>query len=97
MATSSTPATLDDLSKQISVLKNDIASLTSALGEYGKAKSNEVGRNAKATVHELSAAGRDRAVDAQKQAEEFVQTQPTAALGIAAGIGFIVGLITARR
>ena len=31
------------------------------------------------------------------RAEEFVRSQPTTALGIAAGIGFLFGLVTARR
>jgi ElaB/YqjD/DUF883 family membrane-anchored ribosome-binding protein len=89
--------TVEDLSTQIAVLKDDIASLTSTLGEYGRSKTSEVSRNARNTVNDLSSAGRERALDAQRQAEEFVRTQPTTALGIAAGIGFLVGVITARR
>ncbi|SFE11897.1 Membrane-anchored ribosome-binding protein, inhibits growth in stationary phase, ElaB/YqjD/DUF883 family [Sulfitobacter brevis] len=89
--------TIDDLAGQLTTLKNEIASLTSAMGDYGKAKTAEVSDTAKSTVNDLSNAGRERALDAQKQAEEFVRTQPSTALGIAAGVGFLVGMITARR
>tara|TARA_R110002072_G_scaffold1309_11_gene10711 strand:- start:329 stop:649 length:321 start_codon:yes stop_codon:yes gene_type:complete len=89
--------TVDDLSEQIAVLKSDIAALTNTLGAYGKAKTTEATETAKDTVDDLAAAGRVKAIETQKQAEEFIRTQPATALGIAAGVGFLVGLITARR
>ncbi len=89
--------TLDELSDQITLLKKDIASLTETLGEYGKAKSEEMRDTARGAAQDLSDAGRLKAMEAQKQAEEFLQTQPGTALGIAAGLGFLVGIITARR
>ena len=78
--------TVDDLSAQIQILRDDIASLTSTMGDYGKAKAQE----ARSTAQ-------DAAAEAQMRAEEFVRSQPTTALGIAAGIGFLFGLVTARR
>ena len=92
-----TNVTVDDLSEQITVLKNDIASLTSAVTEFSKAKGQAASDQVKATAADMSAAGRAKALEAQASAEEFVRTQPTAALGIAAGVGFIVGLMTVRR
>lgn len=89
--------TVDDLSDQISVLKNDIAALTNTLGAYGKAKTSDATKSAKHTVDELATAGRAKALETQEQAEEFIRTQPATALGIAAGVGFLVGLVTARR
>lgn len=89
--------TLEELSDQITLLKRDIASLTETLGEYGKAKSEEMRDTARGAAQDLSDAGRLKAMEAQKQAEEFLQTQPGTALGIAAGLGFLVGIITARR
>ncbi len=106
MAKSATPSaangnnkdvSIDDLSDQISVLKNDIASLTSTLSSYGREKSHELTKTAKETVSDLSEAGRARALEAQSQAEEFVRTQPGTALGLAAGIGFLVGVVMSRR
>ncbi len=40
---------------------------------------------------------RDSAADARYNAENFIQTNPWPAVGIAAGIGFLVGVIVARR
>lgn len=97
MAKATQPVTVEDLSEQVSLLKNDIANLTSTMGEYGKAKTSQVKASAINTADHLATASRDRAVQAQHSAEEFVRTQPTAALGIAAGLGFLVGLLTARR
>lgn len=101
-ATGATPTagsevSIQDLSAQIDILKKDIAALTSTMGEFGRAKIDEAQKTAKDTLSDATTAGRLKALDAQAQAEEFMRTQPTAALGIAAGIGFLVGLVTARR
>ena len=40
---------------------------------------------------------RDSAVDARYNAENFIQTNPWPAVAIAAGVGFLVGVIAARR
>lgn len=89
--------TVDELAEQIAALKKDIASLTDTLGSYGKAKSDEMRQSARSAADDLTNAGRAKALEAQQQAEEFLKTQPGTALGIAAGLGFLVGLITARR
>jgi ElaB/YqjD/DUF883 family membrane-anchored ribosome-binding protein len=96
-SSSSSSVSIDDLSAQIAVLKNDIATLTSAMGEFGRAKTEEAKKTAKDTISDATTAGRVKALEAQAQAEEFLRTQPTTALGIAAGIGFLVGIVTARR
>ena len=90
-------ATIEDLSTQIAILKDDIAALTSTMGDFGKTKVAEASETAKSTAADLSEASRQKAVETQAKAEEFVRTQPTTALGIAAGIGFLVGLMTVRR
>lgn len=89
--------TINDLSDEIATLKADIASLTGTLSEYGKAKGNEAAKTAKEAVSDATTAARVKALDAQAQAEDFIRTQPGTALGIAAGIGFLVGLVTSRR
>ena len=89
--------TIDDLSDQIALLKKDIASLTETLGDYGKAKSEEMRDNARNAANDFADTGRLKAMEVQQQAEEFLKAQPGTAVGIAAGIGFLVGLVTARR
>lgn len=94
---SSKNISVEDLSAQIDVLKNDLSSLTQALSDYGVAKSQDAKRAAQQTAADLQAAGRDTAQKAQAQAEEFVHNQPATSLGLAAGLGFLVGMMTARR
>jgi len=89
--------TMEELADQVATLRNDIATLTNTLGEYGKMKSSEVSGQAKEMLSDLSTAGRVKAVEAQAKAEDFITTQPATALGIAAGIGFLVGIVSARR
>jgi ElaB/YqjD/DUF883 family membrane-anchored ribosome-binding protein len=92
-----TATSVEDLAAQIDILKNDLSNLTQAISEYGIAKTDEVTHNAKVKAAQLQAAGRERATEAQDQAQEFVRTQPATAMGLAAGLGFLVGMITARR
>jgi len=90
-------ATVEDLSTQIAILKDDIAALTSTMGDFGRTQAHSAAATAKSTAADLSQAGLEKALETQEKAEEFVRTQPTTALGIAAGVGFLVGMITARR
>ena len=89
--------TINDLSDQIAILKSDIASLTGTLSEYGKAKTTQAAQTAKDAAADAVTEARVKALDAQAQAEDFIRTQPATALGIAAGVGFLVGMITSRR
>ena len=88
---------VEDLSAQIDILKNDLSTLTHSLSEYGISKSYDAKRAAQQTAADLHAAGRQTAREAQKQAEDFVHNQPATSLGLAAGLGFLVGMMTARR
>lgn len=88
---------IEDLSAQIEVLKSDISSLTSALGNYGKSKGEAAAESAKRTAQQARSAGEEKLLESQAQAEDFIRKQPATALGIAAGVGFLIGLVTARR
>lgn len=89
--------TVEDLSVQLQVLKDDIASLTSTVGSYSQGKAAEARDTAQQKASELSSSAQARAKETQKQAEDFIRTQPATAIGIAAGAGFLIGLLTARR
>lgn len=93
-----------DLSAQIAVLKDDIATLTATVAEYGKAqgmhlktaaadKAADVAASGAATAQALKATAEKTYADT----EDAVRANPAAAMGIAAGIGFLVGMLTARR
>ena len=64
----------------------------------------EISEAAQAKVDELretaashAAAASDQAAALQGQANDFVKNQPAAALGIAAGLGFLVGFMSSRK
>jgi ElaB/YqjD/DUF883 family membrane-anchored ribosome-binding protein len=78
-------------------LKDDIAALTGSMSDYSKTKARDATDQARSAAHDYAEAGKEKAVEAQQSAEAFIRTQPATALGIAAGVGFLVGLITARR
>tara|TARA_R110000765_G_scaffold296335_1_gene391485 strand:- start:332 stop:652 length:321 start_codon:yes stop_codon:yes gene_type:complete len=88
---------IDDLASQLATLKNDIAELTGAMTNFSKTRGRAAADQAKTTAQGLADTGRVKAAEAQESAEEFIRTQPATALGIAAGIGFLVGLVAARR
>ena len=93
-----------DVSKQMSVLREDVSNLTELVAEYGRAQGQYAKQEAANTASAIAEAGKDAAQTAQTKAqdtfhnaEEAVRQNPTAAVGIAAGLGFLVGLIAARR
>lgn len=97
-------ATGNDIQKQLSVLQKDVSELTRIMGEYGRAQGESLKESASRKAHELRdeadarfRRGEAQARDAYMQAETAVRDNPAAAMGIAAGLGFLVGLITARR
>ena len=85
-------------------MKADISGLSSALGRYGKARGEALADDAKSRAAAARAKGeahadalRAQAEDYQRQAVEFVNEKPGTAIGIAAAIGFLVGLFFAPR
>lgn len=93
-----------DVAKQMAVLREDIASLTATVAEYGKAQGALLKENAseKAAHMADTSAATAEAVKAKAEktysdAENMVRANPGTAVGIAAGIGFLVGMISARR
>lgn len=101
--TSKTTASTDDLSQQLDALKADVQALTETLGHLSKAQGIEVKSSAMdkaAALHNASSEQLSRAKgaasDVNDQASEFVRSQPATALGIAAGFGFLVGMVSSR-
>ncbi len=92
------------LSNQIAALKADLANITSTIGDMGRqqgASAVEAARLRAEQLKDMSAeqieALRLRANDAAAQADAFVKERPAVAVGVAAALGFVLGLLTARR
>jgi len=93
----SDPVSVEDLSLQVEILKNDIATLTQSLGNYTKGMGAAAAENAQAKASEAASLGAEKITEAQMKTEEFVRAQPATSLGLAAGLGFLIGMMTARR
>ena len=94
----------DEVSAQIAALKKDIANLSSAVGELGRAKSEEFQSYAKSKASDAKARAQEGADYMKHNAEyaygktnDFVVERPATALGIAAAVGFLIGHISARK
>lgn len=103
MATSKSPDT-EDLNKQIETLRSDIASITDTLGQMAKAQKDGLTNAAHQRFDDARARGADAISQAQAQANalnaqahDFVQEKPAVSLGMAAALGFVVGIITTSR
>jgi ElaB/YqjD/DUF883 family membrane-anchored ribosome-binding protein len=93
-----------DLSKQVAVLREDIANLTAIVSEYSKEQAGQLKAAAADKAAGLAKAGSHAAETAKltaqvaySDAEDAIRANPSSAVGIAAGLGFLVGLLTARR
>lgn len=97
-------ATTADLSDQIEILRNDLSALTQTIADLGKAKGDEAVSAAKAKAADVRDKAADHAETARLQALElqdrtndFIRNQPATALGVAAGLGFLVGFMSSRK
>ncbi len=61
------------------------------------AQAKEVARKVGETITEQTNLLRDTAADARYKAENFIQTNPWPAVAVAAGVGFLLGVVVARR
>ncbi|WP_026145430.1 DUF883 family protein [Pseudomonas asplenii] len=62
-----------------------------------RAQINDSLSKARETLQSTEASLRERSKEAVVAAEDYVQANPWQSVGIAAGIGFIVGLLVTRR
>lgn len=96
--------TASDLEAQIAALKSDVAELTDTLSQYGRDRSVQLGEVAAQTLETAKQTGAEKAQQIKQQArdsyagaEKAVRANPAASVGIAAGAGFLVGLLASRR
>mgnify|MGYP000193381617 CR=1 FL=1 len=99
----SAPST-EELAAQIDQIKDDIGALTRMLAEYAGDKEQKAQDALKAKAQAAKDQGAVAMKQAQAQAEklgaqtqDFVAHNPGLALGVAAGLGFLVGALGSRR
>ena len=98
------PVTKDKLISDLRVVVADTEELLRATaGQAGdkmaevRAKLQDHLANAKSSLADAQAAVVDRAKAVGRVADDYVQDNPWRSVGVAAGIGFIVGLLIGRR
>ena len=98
--TANDTASIED---QIAKLSADIAALTRTVADYGSGKLEEAAaeaRNLKDNVAEKSVAAaqvaKDTLLTAEGDLEDKIRAHPLAAIGIAAGIGFLAAIMSKR-
>ena len=83
----------DDVVAQIATLKTDISQLFDKLGALGAVGAGAAG----GSVAEAASGARDKANNARRAAAGFVERRPLAALGVAAGVGLAIGILSRPR
>lgn len=93
-----------DVAEQMAILRDDVRSLTETVAQVAQAKGQELTHAANeqlVSARNAANAGlgtaKAQAVHLQDQANDFVRDQPAAALAIAAGLGFLIGLSSGRK
>ncbi|SEN22180.1 Membrane-anchored ribosome-binding protein, inhibits growth in stationary phase, ElaB/YqjD/DUF883 family [Palleronia salina] len=82
----------EELSRQVELLKGDIARLTDTIKDMGVAKGRAYSDEARRRANAM----RSEAEHKVDEVEEYVRENPATALGIAALVGLIVGFLTRR-
>jgi len=91
---------IDDLTaviKDAESLLRVTAAQTGDKVEEIRARAEETVRNAKARLGEVEEQALERAREFAGDADEYVRGNPWQAVGIAAGIGLVIGMLMSRR
>jgi len=90
------PADLDGLMAQLQTLREDVTKLThsaaSAAEGRGRRMASDISDGVSQAVHYVERKG----AGAEAELEKSVATHPLMALGLAAGIGILIGAMTRR-
>ena len=99
-----TPATKDKLVQDLKAVMSDAEELLRATANQAGEKISAARERIQDSMHhakvklaEAEAVMLDRTKQAARATDEYVHENPWKAVGIAAGIGFLVGLLISRR
>lgn len=95
---------VQDAKNRAQDLASDAKHKAQNIAETARERGEEIAENVKSEATRLYRAGERRAGELAEHAEDYydefsdqVRRHPAASLGIAAGVGFLIGLILARR
>lgn len=97
-------AVVNEMSDRISTIRDELSAMASNVYEEGrsrgKAALRAAGRDAGRMMErggEVAGRVRAQASDVALRTEDLVRARPAAALGIALGVGLLIGLMSRRR
>ncbi|MDH4415555.1 MAG: DUF883 C-terminal domain-containing protein [Rhizobium sp.] len=85
-------ATSDDIQADLEALRRDIAALTQTVASFGSSKIREAGQTSQQYVD----SARETITNLEDELEAHVHARPFQSLAIAAGIGYVLALLTRR-
>jgi ElaB/YqjD/DUF883 family membrane-anchored ribosome-binding protein len=85
-------ATTGDVQADLEALRRDIASLTQTVASFGSGKI----RQASETSQQYMDSARERFMNAEEDIEAYVRAKPLQSLAMAAGIGYVLALLSRR-
>lgn len=104
MSTTSTEVTTDQLVADLKTVMNDAEALLRATStqtgekiQEARARAEESLRQAKVRLTEIEQEALKRAREVADATDEYVRTNPWQSVGIAAGVGLLLGLLLSRR
>ncbi len=85
-------ASSDDVQADLEALRRDLASLTQTVASFGSGKIRQAGE----TSQQYMDAARDTFANAEQDLEAYVRARPMQSLAMAAGIGYVLALLSRR-
>ncbi len=86
-----------DVLSDVEALLDEAASATGERAQALRERANEALSRAKSRLHDAQGAVRDNTRKAARATDNWVHENPWGAIGAAAGVGFLVGLLVSRR
>ncbi len=90
------PADLDGLMAQLQALREDVTKLTHSAASVAEGRGRKMASDISEGVNQAVHYVERRGANAEAELEKSVATHPLMALGLAAGIGILIGAMTRR-
>lgn len=91
-ASSAGNATTGDVQADLEALRRDLASLTQTVASFGSGKIRQAGE----TSQQYMDTARERFMNAEEDIEAYVRAKPLQSLAMAAGVGYVLALLSRR-
>lgn len=85
-------ATTEDIQADLEALRRDIAALTQTVASFGSSKIRQAGE----TSQQYMDNARESIASVEEDLEAYVHARPFQSLAIAAGVGYVLALLTRR-